>query len=235
MRKISIFLISISLSFQSFSQVQSLPLSGFNGIDAFGPFNIELIKSEVEKVEIDYKSFVAEDVVKEMKGGVLKLKLKNRHFFDEWDHDYSRSQFIRVKIYYSDLDIIKGQAGAIISSNQLVKSKYLTIESTMGAEISLDILVKELETKSSMGGLLTLSGQAERLTASANMGGILKASDLESKFVYVKASMGAEVLVNALNELDANATFGATIDYVGGPAVRYTNKVMGGEVHRRSN
>ena len=210
--------------------------SAFNGIDAFGPFNIELIKSEKEYVEIDYNSIDKEDVVTEVLHGVVKMKLKNRHYFNDWsDNDYKKSEYINVKVFYKDMDIIEAQAGALVASREPLKSKYLSIESSMGAEVRLNILVKELETKTSMGGILELDGQAERLDATASMGGVLKASHLPCKVVYVKASMGADVIVNALDELEVSASFGANVDYVGGPNVRHTNTTIGGEVHRKGN
>ena len=47
--------------------------------------------------------------------------------------------------------------------------------------------------------------------------------------------MGADVMVNVTEELEASAGFGAQVDYIGGPAVRHTSKNFGGEVNRRGN
>lgn len=236
MKKIYVLALLLTIGSLGYSQKATLKLSSFNGVDAFGPFEIELIKSETEYIEIDYRGIDKENVISEVQRGVIKLKLKNRHYFSDWDeHDYHKSEYVVVKIYYKDIDIIEAQAGALVTSRERLKSKYLTIESSMGAEVTLDVIVKEINTKTSMGGILDISGQAEKLDAYANMGGVLKASHLESKIVFVKATMGADVIVNVIDELDASAGFGASVDYVGGPTVRHTNKSMGGEVHRRGS
>lgn len=218
------------------SQKTHKDLPSFKAIDVFGPFDIELIKSDKEYAEVDLNGIEQEEVVIEVQKDILKLKIKNRHYFSEWKEDsYRKSEYVRVKIYYIDIDVLEAQAGALITSQQPLKSKYLHIDCSMGAEITLDIIAKEMEVITSMGGVLELSGQTEELDVKASMGGELKAAQLESKIVFVKASMGADVMVNVVEELDASAGFGATIDYIGGPNVRHTSSNMGGEVNRKGN
>lgn len=215
---------------------RTVELSSFTAIDVFGPFDVELIKSDKEYIEIDYRHIDREDVTMEVHHNVLKLKIKNQHYMKDWDsNSYRKSDYAKVKVYYVDIDVLEAQAGAMITSLRTVKSKLLMIDCTMGAEVTLDILAKKLEVVSNMGGVLELTGQTEHLEVKANMGGVFKGSRLESKVVYVKASMGADVFVNVSEQLDASAGFGATVDYVGGPNVRHTSKSMGGEVNRRSN
>lgn len=224
------------ISILGFSQKTHKDLPSFKAIDAFGPFDIELIKSDKEYAEIDLNGIDQEEVVIEVQKDILKLKIKNRHYFSEWkENSYRKSEYIRVKIYYSDIDVIEAEAGTLITSQQPLKSKYLHIECSMGAEITLDILAKEMEVVTSMGGVLELSGRTDELDVKATMGGELKAGQLESKSVFVKASMGADVMVNVMEELDASAGFGASIDYIGGPNVRHTSSNMGGEVNRKGN
>jgi hypothetical protein len=220
----------------TWAQKQTLPFSNFTGVDVFGPFDVELIKSDTESVEIDYRGISQQDVITEINHGVVKLKLKNRHFFDDWnENQYHKSKYMIVKIRYKELDRIEAQAGAVISSKQYLKSKYLTLETSMGAEVDLEIYSKKLEVNATMGAVTELRGQVEYLDVKANMGGVLKASQLESKIVYAKAGMGAEVLVNATEEIEASSSFGASIEYVGGPNVRHSSKSMGGEVHHRGH
>lgn len=236
MKKVCFFALFLFSASVAYSQNITLPFSFFNGIDVFGPFDVELIKSETESVEIDYNGIDKDDVVIEMSRGFIKMKLKNRHYFNEWDNQSQRkSDYVRVKVYYNDMDMIEARAGATVTSSERLKSKYLNIESTMGAEVKLDVLTKELQTKTSMGGIVELIGQTERLDVSASMGGVLKASQLESKVVFVKATMGAEIVVNVIDELEVSSAFGSSVDYIGGPAVRHTSKSMGGEVRRKGD
>lgn len=236
MKKVYLFAFLVAMVSSGYSQKENLQFTSFNTIDAFGPFDIELIKSDTEYIEVDYKGIEKENVVLEQQRGAVRLKFKNRHYFDEWNnHTYRKSDYLKVKVYYKDIDVIEAKAGAVVTSPELLKSKYLRIESSMGAEVKLDILAKDIDTKVNMGGILELTGTCERQDATASMGGVLRASRLESRIVSVKATMGAEVKVNVLEELEVSSAFGASVDYIGGPAVRHTSKSMGGEVNGRGN
>jgi hypothetical protein len=235
MKKLFLIVFLAFIISNGFAQKTTLPLNSFIELDVFGPFDVRLIKSDTERAEIDFNGIDKEDIVYDFKSGTLRLKLKNSHYMNEWKNDNRRSRYVVVNLYYKDIDVIEAGAGALVTSKELLKSKYLSVECTMGAEVTLDIFAKKVNAISNMGGVLELSGQTDHLEVKANMGGVLKAARLESKTVYVKANMGAEVMVNATEEIDASAGFGANVDYIGGPNVRNTSKNFGGEVNRKGN
>jgi hypothetical protein len=222
-------LLFILASFSAIAQ-KSENTPEFTKIDVFGPFEVELIKSEKNEVQIDYRNFSKDNVIREISRGELKLKVRNKHYVDEWTSDYPRSRYMKVKIYYSELNEVKAQAGAIVFTKGTLKSKNLALHSGMGAELEMNILSKNLYVKVTMGGVAELEGQTENMEVKASMGGEMKASRLESRRTYVDASMGAEVRVWATEEIDVNAGFGADVSYIGGPSVRHSNKNFGAEV-----
>jgi len=224
---ILIFCVSLSTSAQKIEET----VDSFTKIDVFGPFEVELIKADKESLEMDYQSIDPEHIVAEVSRGELKLKLRNKHYMNDWTaNDYPRSNYVRVRVYYVELNEVRAQAGAEVFSKGILKSRNLALECSMGAEMTLDVFAKNLYTKANMGAVVTLTGQTETFDVKANMGAVLKASQLQSKMVYVSANMGAEVKVNALEEIEISAGFGATVDYTGSPNVRHTNKNFGAEV-----
>lgn len=235
MKRVILLSLSILIVSSGYAQKTTLKLSSFKDLDVFGPFEIQLVKSDTEKMEIDFNGIDKDDIVYGAEKEVLRLKLKNSHYIDEWKNESRKSRYILVTVYYKDIDLIEASAGAVITSAETLKSKYLTIECTMGAEVTLDIDAQKTEAISNMGGVLKLSGQTDHLEVKANMGSLLKASQLEAKTAYVKANMGADVFVNVSEEFEASAGFGANVDYIGGPSVRHTSKNFGGEVNKRGN
>ncbi len=235
MKRVYFLAILMSAASTGIAQKITLQLSSFNELDVFGPFDVKLIKSDFERAEIDFNGIDKDDIVYSAQKGTLRLKLKNSHYMNEWKNDSRRWKYILVKVYYKDIDVIEAAAGAVITSAETIKSKYLSVDCSMGAEVTLDILAMKVEAISNMGGVLEMTGQTEHLQVKANMGGVLRAPHLESKTVYVKANMGADVMVNASEELEASAGFGANVDYIGGPSVRHTSKNFGGEVNRRGD
>ncbi|MBX2969428.1 MAG: DUF2807 domain-containing protein [Cyclobacteriaceae bacterium] len=221
----------LTLCLLTFGLQAQKPADPFTKIDVFGPFEVELVKAESYAIDVDYRGVDKDDVILDIHRGELKLKLRNKHYMDEWrSNDYPRSRYIRVKVYYTELNDLRAQAGAEVFSDGTLKSKNLALEATMGAEMRLPIVAKNLYTRLNMGAVVELHGQTENHEVKANMGAVLKASRLESKITYVNASMGAEVNVNAMEEIEVNSGFGASVNYVGSPNVRNTSKSFGGEV-----
>lgn len=234
MTKHYLFLLAVLVSFATSAQKRTV--DSFTMLDVFGPFDIELIKADAPAIEITYNGIDEADVVQEVHRDVLKLKLKNRHYMQEWSsshNTYRKSRYLKVKVYYTDIDEIELEAGARVISQESLKSKNLVISSSMGAEIDLDIIAKNVLLRSSMGAVVDLSGRVENLEVRASMGSELHLSHLESKIGYIKATMGSTVTVNVTEELEASAGFGAVINYTGGASVRHTNSSMGAEIRRR--
>ncbi|MCU0398075.1 MAG: DUF2807 domain-containing protein [Cyclobacteriaceae bacterium] len=224
------FVISLIISTLGYSQKSVEKFDSFDKIDVFGPFEVELIKADKNEVVMDYRGFDRDNIISEVSRGELQLKLRNKHYMNEWTSDYPRSRYVKVTVYYTELTDIKAQAGAEVYTVDVLKSRNLALQSSMGAEMRMDVLAKNLITKVTMGGIMDVEGKSETLDIKANMGGVLKASHLESKLVYVSASMGAEVDVRATDEIEINAGFGAIVNYTGDPSVRHTTKNFGAEV-----
>jgi hypothetical protein len=219
-----------------FAQKSHQRLAAFTTLDVFGPFEIELIKAESPSIDINYGGIDKDDIVVDVHHDVLKLKFKNKHFMNEWkssSYDHRHDDYVKVKVYYTDIDAIEAEAGAKVFSRAPLKSKNLIIDTSMGAEIELDLIAKNVLVKSSMGAITELSGKSEQLEIKASMGSEILAGRLQSKVAFVRATMGSVVRVNVLEELDASAGFGATIDYSGGPAVRHKNTSLGAEIRSR--
>lgn len=213
---------------------QSQDLHPFNAIDVFGPFQIELIASDKESIEMESFNINNEDIIMEVKRGELHLKIKNRHYWSDWDSDkHRRHQFIKTKIYYKTLTELQASAGAEVRFHEPVLSGKFFVSGNMGATIYLPIEANVLYAKSSMGATVNLRGKANYLEVVGKMGGSVRASQLVSKSAYVSASMGSDVSIYASDEVDIAANFGADVRYAGDPVVRHTNKKMGAEIRKR--
>src|SRR5689334_15774349 len=111
-------LLSLLLLFgNAFGQKQDL--KPFNALNAFGPFQIELIPSDKEAIEMDAFNIEQEDLVMEVKKGELRLKIKSRHYWSDWDsHRWRKPQFVKTKIYYKQLEEVQASAGATVKSTE---------------------------------------------------------------------------------------------------------------------
>lgn len=232
MKKIRMAFVLSLLTTVVFAQQE--PLNPFTAIDVFGPFQIELIKSDREAIDMQAINVDKDDLTVEVHRGELVLKLRSRHFLTDWDSDKFRKEpRIKTKIYYKELDELKIAAGGTVESSEPIKSKKLVIEGSMGAEIDLATKAETMYVRTSMGATVNLRGQTDFLEVKANMGGVLNANRLESKSAYVKANMGSDVSIFASEEVDIDAAMGASVRYSGEPTVRHTNRKIGADIHKR--
>lgn len=232
MKKYILFSCLILVSSIAFSQKKEL--KSFYIIDVFGPFQIELIASDKEAIEMEAVNVRQEDLEVEVRRGELILKLRSRHFLTDWDSKkFRNAQFIKTKIYFKNLEEVRASAGATITANETIRAQKIMIIGNMGAEVKLSLVADNVYAKASMGATVNLSGRTNFLEVKGNMGGVIKASRLESKSAYAKANMGSEISIFASEEIDIDANMGSDVRYEGDPVVRHTSRKMGADIRRK--
>jgi hypothetical protein len=233
MRQLIIAFLLIFVVFSAPGQTEEIKIQDFTVMYVFGPFKVDLVKSTMNKLEIDYNGIDAEEVLVKSKEGELSIKLRNRNFFDFGNNDWERRnhRYAKVTIHYKEIMAIEARAGAVIRANETIVTKELFLVSKMGADMRLDVKAQKLELESSMGSEVKLTGTTERLNIKSKMGSSVDASYLQSQEVIVSSSMGSEVSVFAEKELDASADFGASITYKGNPSKKHASRFLGAEVN----
>ncbi len=230
MRRFIASLVLVTASLASLAQSKQTQIQPFQTVRAYGPFRVTLVASDKERIEIVYKGIDEDDIVIDSDDGELNMKLRNKHYWNNWNDSRSHDhRYVKVTVYFKKLKKIDIQAGASVVSDFTITSPSLVLVSKMGAEMRLDVATKELELDSSMGSDVVLTGTTETLEIYSKMGSTVKAIHLKSENAMVKAYMGSDVSVYASRELDASAGFGATIDFDGDPSVRNTSHSFGGE------
>jgi hypothetical protein len=186
MRPITTLLLFITVG-SAFAQIHEIKAPHFTDISIFGPFKVKLVKAQESRVEIDYNEIDASDVITKCSGDELQIKIRNKGFFDF--NDYSDRKGNRheaiVTIYYTSLENVEVKGGASLRAADPIISNKLTLISSMGSEVRLQLKVKELRLESSMGSEVTLSGIAEAASIKAKMGAEIDAAELKCQEVTV--------------------------------------------------
>lgn len=213
------------------AQPKEISSSAFSEIKVQGPFKVTLVKATLCKVEIDYHNIDPKDVIAETDGSELEIRIRHHGFFDfddDWDNKRNRN-YALVTVYYTDIKRIEISEGSSIYGADQIIAQRLKLKSRMGAEMKLNLQVKDLTLESSMGSEVDFSGTAEYFELKAYMGSDVDASQLKCQDVRVSASMGATVKVFAENELDASANFGASVSCNGNPKHKSTSGTFGAD------
>ena len=136
----------------------------------------------------------------------------------------------KISLNFTDISIIKATSGSDVNATNTIEVDELELNTTSGADISLDLKVKKLNCNATSGSDIKVSGTADLLVAQATSGSDIKASELEAIASNVKATSGADISVNTSKELTATATSGGDVKYSGNPEKINTSDSSAGSV-----
>lgn len=229
MKKI-IFICAILFSFSLVAQSTiTKNLGDFTTLKVYNGIELELIKSDAQKLEITGKK--SERVKVKNVNNTLKISLP---FSLKPDNNSAEGQVL-IKLYYnSNIAIIDANEGATITGKEINQDK-LKVNSQERAFINLVVKVKELEVRASSGGIIKLSGSAKNQNIDLDLYGVYHGFKLNSSgSSTVKSGTGAKAEVLAGKTLNAKVSFGGSIFYKGNPKVVKDKKVIGGIIQKRN-
>lgn len=194
-------------------------LGDFDKLKVYNGIEVELIKSDEQKIEITGEK--AEKVKVKSSNNVLKITLKFP--------DLSADGKVNVKLYYKNpIKIIDGNEGATITGKN-IDQLQLEVKSQERAFINLVVKTKHLKVKSSSGGIIKLTGSSKNQDIDVDLYGIYHGYGLAvTDNTSIRAGSGAKAEVSAGETLNAKVSFGGSIFYKGNPEVIKDKKVAGG-------
>ena len=137
-----------------------------------------------------------------------------------------------VAVHYTKLDIIDGNEGAFISSNELIEQDFIELKSQEGARLKIGLDVKRVDIKAVSGGIVETRGKAESQNISLNTGGVYEGKSFETKNTTVSIKVAGEADVNATQLVDAKVRAGGDINIYGNPKQVNENTALGGRIKR---
>ena len=193
----------------------------FSELKVYDLIEVELIKSDKNAVEITGKNY--EDVLVNNKNGTLKIKMKLEEVFDGND--------IKVKLYYTNIDVIDANEGAYIYSKEVINQFEIDLNAQEGAKIEMkNIEVKYINIRSVTGATITALGKAKHQDISIYTGGKYDGKLLETENTEVSIRAAGEALVNATDKVIAKVRIGGNIFIYGNPNKIEESKVLGGKI-----
>lgn len=219
MKKI-IFIIVIGLV--QFTQAQNIQeLGSFNSIKTFDKLQVELIKSDENKIVIE--GLNEDKVVVLVKNQELKIRMPLTKMLSG-----RASTFI--KVYYKKINAIDASEGSIITSNDIINQKSIDLNAREGASIKLDLKVDNITSRAVSGAVLTLSGTAKSNIIVVKAGGSIEAENFKTEQTTVSVTAGGMVSVFASKFIDAKTNAGGTILVYGNPTDIKKETNLGGTI-----
>jgi hypothetical protein len=222
-----LFLIATSVASMSYAQDFKRHFSKYNSLVVSRGVDASLVKSSSKELSFTVHGISPDDVIVENRNNELVIKVATKAIWQEMQDNH---WWVRVEVPYESIVAAEALTGAKISSKEPLKEESLDLAVSMGAEIELNLEVRELYLDASMGGLIELDGSVESLDANASMGSEADLDDLVAKYVKAKSTMGSEMRINATEEFDGRASMGGYIRVTGDPQRFYENTSMGGDI-----
>ena len=197
---IFIFLIS---SISLFSQVKiDRDLGSFSRVAVYDGINLELIKSEENKVEITGKN--TNFVVVKNKNGDLKIRLNLEKRFS--------GDRTKVTLFYNTLYNIISHEGSNVFSKDTIKQADLNVKANTGSTQNLLVVLNTLNTTAATGASINISGEADYHDGSVSTGAETNAQKLKTIETYASSTTGGVLNVSVVKELEANSKLGGIIN-----------------------
>ena len=219
MKKLLFLLVFLSSNLMISQTTVTKNIGDFDKIKVYNGIDVELIKSEEQKLVITGEK--AEKVKVKNSNNVLKLTLKFP--------DLSADGKVNIKLYYNkEIKVIDANEGATITGKNL-EQLHLEVKSQERAFVNLVVKTKHLKVKSSSGGIIKLTGSSKNQDIDVDLYGIYHGYGLKvSDNTTIRAGSGAKAEVFAGETLNAKVSFGGSIFYKGKPEVIKDKKVAGG-------
>ena len=211
-------IVSLSVSGQ---RIVDKEVGDFNKIKVFDLIEVNLIKSDVNKVIIKGRN--VDDIKIVNTDGTLKLRMHLEKKFQGED--------TFIEVYYKQIDIIDGNEGSKIVCNELIKQDHLEIRAQEGAKIKAGLDVVDLEVRAVTGGIVETSGLAKNQWIVLNTGGIFEGRGLKTLNTDIKITAAGEAEVFASDNVDINVKAGGDVYVYGNPKEINKNTLAGGRIY----
>ena len=206
-------LITLNVAAQSSRNVSA---KNFTNIAVSSGIDLFLTQGNTESVVIKGREDVIKDVVVEQEGNNLTIKYKEGI---NWGRLF-RGTEIRAYVTVKKLNGITASGGSDVETKSTINTDKMSIKSSGGADLDLNIVCKDISISSSGGSDITLKGTAENMILTTSGGSDVDAFDFKVNYAQVTTSGGSDANVYVNKGLTANATGGSDIHYKGNAALK---------------
>ena len=201
MKKI-IYILALAILPNLLSAQTERKIGDFQKLSVYDGINVELIKSDTNKVEITGKN-TAYIVVKN-KNGDLKIRLSVERRFS--------GNRTKVSVFYKSLYSIISHEGANIFSKDTINQADLNLKANSGSRQNMILKLNTLQATATAGAKINIKGIAKYQELSATTGAEIMASKVENQETNAVSTTGALIDVATTKDLKVNSKIGGIIN-----------------------
>jgi len=196
----------------------------FDEIKVSRGMNVYITQGSPAKVVVIADSNLHEIIRTKVSGDVLDIYV---------DENIRWAKEKKVMVTIEKLSGVETTSGSNVWSQGQISSENLELQSTSGANLTMEVDANFLSADCSSGANIKLSGLAKDADLETSSGANLKGQDLKVDRCKMHASSGGNVSSTVVEKLDATASSGGNIVYWGEPTTTDVNTSSGGSIHKK--
>ena len=177
-------------------------IGDFQKLSVYDGINVELIKSDTNRVEINGKN-TAYIVVKN-KNGDLKIRLSVERRFS--------GNRTKVSVFYKNLYSVISHEGANVFSKDTINQADLNLKANSGSRQNMIVKLNTLQATATAGAKINIKGVAKYQELSATTGAEIMVSKVQNEEANVVSTTGALIDVSTIKDLKVNCKIGGIIN-----------------------
>jgi hypothetical protein len=177
-------------------------IGDFQKLSVYDGINVELIKSDTNRVEINGKN-TAYIVVKN-KNGDLKIRLSVERRFS--------GNRTKVSVFYKNLYSVISHEGANVFSKDTINQADLNLKANSGSRQNMIVKLNTLQATATAGAKINIKGVAKYQELSATTGAEIMVSKVQNEEANVVSTTGALIDVSTIKDLKVNSKIGGIIN-----------------------
>lgn len=200
---------------------QNRKTGDFSKIEVSRGMNVYISQGETYKVVVKADENLLDAIETENEGDVLIIRATQ---------NIRSATSKKVFITVPNLEEIEASSGSNIFSETKLVFRDLTVSTSSGSNVKLEINSEKSEFSSSSGSNINLQGKTNSFMAKASSGSNIKAEELIVENCDAEASSGSNIWITAKNDFSGDVSSGANIFVYGNPKNSNIEKSSGGNV-----
>lgn len=185
---------------------KEISISSFSELSAANGWDVKLVQDSQDRILVKANENLLKEIKIDEDGETLKISTKSRDNIGKADAKL-------VTVYFSgDVARIKASSGVNMFANEQLTFGDLTLDSSSGSEVELNVKTGNLDCSSSSGSVMELKISSKAVVAKSSSGSRLDAAGKSDSFMGSSSSGSSMNLEGNTDNLDVSSSSGSNVN-----------------------
>lgn len=189
-------------------------------IKASQGLQVIITQSQQTSITVEADENIIEHIKTTIKGEVLKIHT------EENIGRATKSIFVSLP----KIELLSCTSGAKVICEDMIAADVIELKTTSGGNMKIEIDAQKAIVASSSGGFVEVFGNTKQCMVEASSGSSIDGQKLITKEAIATVSSGASITIYAQNQLQAQASSGGSVKYLGDPEIVSKNTSVSGSI-----